>query len=414
MLMQGFGPDIKKLVGPVLGSVERKNSVQFIFVTATLTKAVRQLLEDGDYPKVRTVETRDVHKGLPSMKHAMVDTKGRDKLASLLDVLHQNQGRVERTLVFCNTVKSCQAVEHAVREAGLDCRPYHGEVPSIDRAENLRRFKLGEVRHLVATDIAARGLDMPNVAHVINFDFPLNPIDYLHRSGRTARMGATTGVAAQGRVTSLLAKRDRVLATAIEKAVLSGGRLDELSSRREDYLEPGQRLAMPQRPRRALAAPARAGRGGAGRSGDAGGRSDGGGRSGSSGRNGSGGGYGGGYGRSGGDEGGRSGGGGGYGRGRVQVDGATARSAGGGGTSGAWGRRGGDAGSPPSSGPSRPDGRPRVRPGGSERPGGGESGGRFGRRDSWLRDGDGGGGRGGGGRGGGGRGGGGRGGGRSG
>ena len=87
----------------------------------------------------------------------------------------------------------------------------------------------GKARHMVCTDIAARGLDMPAVDHVIMFDFPLNPIDYLHRSGRTARMGA------QGRVTSLLAKRDKVLAAAIEQAVMAGTPLDSLSARRSDY-----------------------------------------------------------------------------------------------------------------------------------------------------------------------------------
>ena len=92
-------------------------------------------------------------------------------------------------------------------------------------------------------DIASRGLDVPNVDHVVMFDFPLNPIDYLHRAGRTARgmssgskkgAGATRG---EGKVTALVTKRDRVLAAAIEGAVQRGESLEGLSSRKSDYAQ---------------------------------------------------------------------------------------------------------------------------------------------------------------------------------
>eukprot|EP00903_Cladosiphon_okamuranus_P008510 g8174.t1 len=229
MLTQGFAADIEKLTRPMLANPERRETGQFVFVTATLTKAVRKLLEDGNYPKVRQVETRDVHHTLPSLRHVMIDIKGRDKMSSLVDITQQHFKDFKRTLVFCNTVKSCQAAEFGLREVDLKALSYHGEVPSDVRSSNLDRFKAGDVKYLVCTDIAARGLDMPDVDHVIMFDFPLNPIDYLHRSGRTARMGA------KGRVTSLLAKRDLVLAAAIEQAVQAGLPLDELSSRRTDY-----------------------------------------------------------------------------------------------------------------------------------------------------------------------------------
>ncbi|CAN0121971.1 unnamed protein product [Ectocarpus sp. 4 AP-2014] len=235
MLTQGFAADIEKLNRPLLANPNRRDTAQLIFVTATLTKAVRKLLgEDGDYPKVRQVETRDVHHTLPSLKHVMIDIKGRDKMSALIDIAQQHYKDFKRTLVFCNTVKSCRAAEFGLREVDLKALSYHGEVPSDERSSNLERFKAGEAKYLVCTDIASRGLDMPDVDHVVMFDFPLNPIDYLHRSGRTARMGA------KGRVTSLLAKRDLVLAAAIEQAVQSGLPLDELSSRRTDYATGGK------------------------------------------------------------------------------------------------------------------------------------------------------------------------------
>jgi superfamily II DNA/RNA helicase len=125
------------------------------------------------------------------------------------------------------------------------------------RSENLKRFRAAgkkncdnalaeEPRVLVCTDLAARGLDVPQVDHIVMFDFPLNALDYLHRSGRTARGvgGDRTG---NGRVTALISKRDKVLANAIEQAVLRGDTLDGLSSRKSDYL-PGARLGNQGRP----------------------------------------------------------------------------------------------------------------------------------------------------------------------
>ena len=139
------------------------------------------------------------------------------------------------TMVFCNTVASCRATEHALAEAGIDTLCYHGELNSVLRGENLRAFMENgsDCNVLVCTDMAARGLDIPSVDHVVMFDFPLNPIDYLHRAGRTAR--GLDDVGAKGRVTALVAKRDKVLATAIEKAVQNGEPLDALSGRKSDY-----------------------------------------------------------------------------------------------------------------------------------------------------------------------------------
>jgi len=135
----------------------------------------------------------------------------------------------EPTLIFCNTVPSCRAVEHRLTELGFKTTSYHGLVPSKVRAANFKRFTSGEVPILVCTDIAARGLDTTFVKHVILFDFPLNPIDYLHRVGRTARAGQA------GRATSLVAKRDRVLAEAIRRARAAGTAIHLLSSDKKFY-----------------------------------------------------------------------------------------------------------------------------------------------------------------------------------
>lgn len=320
MLKDGFGPDLKRLLVPV-EQKSKRDKVQYLMATATLTPAVRRLMEHEQFPKTRFLQSQDAHRSLPTLRHVMLDTKGGDKVQLLLDVCSASRQKGERVIVFCNTVQSCRAVEHAMREVALPALSYHGEMHSEDRAASLEKFKAGEGNFLVCTDIASRGLDMPFVEHVVMFDFPLNPIEYLHRSGRTARMGA------KGRVTSLLTKRDRVLAQAIQTAVAKGLPLDSLSSRKRDYEQGGKLSGLKQG--RLGAAPGAGGGGGGGgrRSSSSSGGGGGGAGRGGSGRGkfgggkpamaGSGGGRGGGggfRGRAAGGGGGRGGGGGGRGR----------------------------------------------------------------------------------------------------
>ena len=205
-------------------------------------------------PRMPVLKAKGLHKAVPRLQQVFVDVGGGDKLSLLNDILgHGGSGAALRaasaaddwavsalTMIFCNTAAACRAVQYALAEAQIESLAYHGELNSEARTENLRRFRLagkdGEPRILVCTDLAARGLDVPQVDHVVMFDFPLNALDYLHRSGRTAR-GDRTG----GRVTALVSKRDRVLANGIEKAVQKGEPLDGLTSRKSDY-QPGGRL----------------------------------------------------------------------------------------------------------------------------------------------------------------------------
>lgn len=267
-----------------------------ILTTATLTNAVKRLLGDKNVkpgknyvthnkqetigkntillpPSIRLVEAPGLHRSVPTLQQIFVDVGQTDKLALLIDAVqsHRYRGSTKTnsidqddydyldgysgdddhidenrqlTLVFCNTVSSCRAAEHALAEAGIESLSYHGELNSIARSENLAAFRDGNPSLLVCTDIAARGLDVPDVDHVVMFDFPLNPLDYLHRSGRTAR--GTDQVKSKGKVTALVAKRDKVLAKAIENAVIRGDPLDSLTGRKSDYA-PGGKLRSSRR-----------------------------------------------------------------------------------------------------------------------------------------------------------------------
>lgn len=98
---------------------------------------------------------------------------------------------VTRTIVFVNTKHAADRVQQALERAGLGAAILSGDVPQKKRMRLLEKFKNDEVDFLVATDVAARGLHIPDVSHVINYDLPLEPDDYVHRVGRTARFGAS-------------------------------------------------------------------------------------------------------------------------------------------------------------------------------------------------------------------------------
>jgi len=271
MLMQGFGPDIRSIVKIVVGhnrrgkavemsdlasstgggTVDRHQPVQFIMATATLTKAVKSLLTeinqggfDMDYSdpankrtnneseKSRTneinlkfVEVDGLHRSLPNVRHVVEELKGRDKFAVLQTILQRSgAAKISRTLLFCNSVASVRAVQYHLAESGTPALSYHGELNSREREQNLLSFRNGTSLFMVCTDIAARGLDIPEIDHVVLVDFPLNPIDYLHRVGRCGRADR------KGLVTSLVTKGDKVLSDAVQAAIATNRPLDSLSS----------------------------------------------------------------------------------------------------------------------------------------------------------------------------------------
>jgi len=97
----------------------------------------------------------------------------------------------ESAVIFCNTKTGCDALEHSLAAYGYDAAVLHGDLRQGERTEVLTRFALGGIRLLIATDVAARGLDIKELGAVINFDLPEKPETYLHRIGRTARAGCT-------------------------------------------------------------------------------------------------------------------------------------------------------------------------------------------------------------------------------
>jgi ATP-dependent RNA helicase RhlB len=111
-----------------------------------------------------------------------------EKVPLLIGLLRQSEAH--RTMVFVNTKRSAERLEHVLRANGFHAQAISGDVPQKKRLQFLRQFHEGDLAVLIATDVASRGLHIPDVSHVFNFDLPQDAADYVHRIGRTARAGA--------------------------------------------------------------------------------------------------------------------------------------------------------------------------------------------------------------------------------
>lgn len=211
MVDAGFGAEIRAIMDSLNRRRERDGAaVQFVGVGATLTPRVQKRLQRL-FPRARMLMSGSMLRASPTVAQRFVDHSGPNRYATLTQVLRDDPPTQEaQTLVFCNSADSARATQHTLREHGFVAASLHGEIPPAMRAQNYDAFVCRRANILVCTDIAARGLDLRAVDHVINFDFPRSSVDYVHRIGRTARCGS------HGRVTSIVAKPDRPLARAIQ------------------------------------------------------------------------------------------------------------------------------------------------------------------------------------------------------
>jgi superfamily II DNA or RNA helicase len=185
MLDMGFIDDIKYLIA------EMEQKRQSLFFSATLSREIqtlmRQFLKDDHVTvSVKTGETSDnIDQDIVKVSK---DKKG-EKLIELL-----GKPEFKKVLIFVNTKRGVDNLDEFLYETGFKVSSIHGDKTQYKRQQALFRFKKDQTSILIATDVAARGLDIPNVSHVINYDAPKNYEDYVHRIGRTGR-GNNTGTA---------------------------------------------------------------------------------------------------------------------------------------------------------------------------------------------------------------------------
>jgi ATP-dependent RNA helicase RhlE len=202
MLDLGFVKAIRKIVG--LMSARRQNLFFSATMPAEIGKLAAELLKDpvrvSVAPVATTVERVD-------QSVILVDkSRKRDVLVELF-----GDAAMTRAIVFTRTKHGADKVARHLEEAGVTAAAIHGNKSQSQRERSLAALKAGHVRALVATDIAARGIDVDGVTHVVNFDLPEVPEAYVHRIGRTARAGA------EGRAISLCDHEEKDLLRGIEK-----------------------------------------------------------------------------------------------------------------------------------------------------------------------------------------------------
>ena len=179
----GFIKDIRFLLRRMPGPSERQN----LLFSATLSHRVLELAyEHMNDPEKLVIETDTITAS--SVRQKVYFPATEEKMPLLLGLLAEMGAN--RSMVFVNTKYGCERVALMLERAGYKVGVLSGDVPQKKRETLLGRFVKGELSLLVATDVAARGLHIPGVSHVFNFDLPFDAEDYVHRIGRTARLGA--------------------------------------------------------------------------------------------------------------------------------------------------------------------------------------------------------------------------------
>ncbi len=180
----GFIKDIRFLLRR-MPAPEKRLSMLF---SATLSLRVHELAyEHMNNPRVIAINPDQVT--VDSVSQTLYHVESREKLPLLVGLLRR--ANPLRTLVFANTKRTAERVADTLRANGCEAQVLSGDVPQRKRQSLLARFTRGDLPVLVATDVAARGLHIPGVSHVVNYDMPQNGEDYVHRIGRTARGGAS-------------------------------------------------------------------------------------------------------------------------------------------------------------------------------------------------------------------------------
>ncbi len=217
MLEMGFRDDIEAIVS------HTPSARQTLLFSATWPQDIAQISQRIQRDPL-SVET-DTVSDLPSVEQRFYEASPREKLTALIGLLSERQP--SSCVVFCNTRRECDDIAAALEKSQISALALHGDLEQRDRDQVLIRFANGSCRVLVATDVAARGLDIKSLAMVVNYQLSFDPEVHVHRIGRTARAGE------EGTAISLVAADEMIRAHALEDFLqlkLSWHSLSELKS----------------------------------------------------------------------------------------------------------------------------------------------------------------------------------------
>ncbi|MHB1207534.1 MAG: DEAD/DEAH box helicase [Rhodospirillaceae bacterium] len=180
MLDMGFIPDVERIVG-LLPKIR-----QTLFFSATMDKEIKKL-GDKFLMNPKEISVSPSASAATTIEQGIVMVRSLDKREALRRILRAKN--VHNAFIFCNRKKDVDILFKSLEKHGFNAVALHGDMPQSKRHEMLAKFKANEAELLVCSDVAARGLDISAVGHVINFDVPVNAEDYVHRIGRTGRAG---------------------------------------------------------------------------------------------------------------------------------------------------------------------------------------------------------------------------------
>ncbi|HEY4115196.1 MAG TPA: DEAD/DEAH box helicase [Rhizomicrobium sp.] len=205
MLDMGFIPDVEKICKLI------PFTRQTLFYSATMPPEIRRLTDQFLHNPVRVEVTRPATTAA-NIRQEAIDVPASDwAKREALRRLIREAGDITNAIVFCNRKRDVDVVAKSLKKHGFNAAPLHGDLDQSLRTKTLDAFRTGELTILVASDVAARGLDIPAVSHIFNFDVPFHADDYVHRIGRTGRAGRS------GHTLMLVTSRDAKYLDAIER-----------------------------------------------------------------------------------------------------------------------------------------------------------------------------------------------------
>ncbi|MFK4823828.1 DEAD/DEAH box helicase [Paenochrobactrum sp. BZR 588] len=208
MLDMGFIPDIERICKLI------PFTRQTLFFSATMPPEITKLTEQFLHSPVR-IETEKASSTAKTVTQRLIKSgkKPWDKRAALRDIINAEEADLKNAIIFCNRKKDVSELFRSLVKHGFDAGALHGDMDQRSRTMMLSNFKEGRLKLLVASDVAARGLDIPDVSHVFNFDVPIHAEDYVHRIGRTGRAGRS------GKAFTVVTQADLKPLSAIEEMI---------------------------------------------------------------------------------------------------------------------------------------------------------------------------------------------------
>ncbi|TAJ40230.1 MAG: DEAD/DEAH box helicase [Reyranella sp.] len=204
MLDMGFIPDVERIVA-TLPAIR-----QTLFFSATMPPEIKRLA-DRFLSNPKEVTVSPPASASNTIVQGLIVVPEDDKRDALLALIKSQE--VKNAIVFCNRKRDVATLHTVLKKHGVNAGALHGDMSQPARTETLEKFKAGDIQILVASDVAARGLDVQDMSHVFNYDVPFSPEDYVHRIGRTGRAGKT------GHSFTLAAPFEGGLIEAIEKLI---------------------------------------------------------------------------------------------------------------------------------------------------------------------------------------------------